>query len=176
MNFLESVGFLAILVVIWLVLLSQNKIRLGARLQGALIIITLYAVYMVGASLWSGISNTLIRPTPTQIQSPTRTPCPVVPTATHEPCFRWDHITPSMKGQEVCVHGIVLDHKENYVNQLTNFYFGTTEQFFLVSNYRWSTSQKGECLTATGIVQLNTYKTPYIKIEDNIYYCEPWME
>lgn len=27
----------------------------------------------------------------------------------------------------------------------------------------------------TGQIKLNTYKVPYIKIEDSIDFCEPWM-
>jgi hypothetical protein len=76
-----------------------------------------------------------------------------------------------MEGQTLCIYGVVTDHTEDWQNEMTRFYFGTHEQFFLVSNYRWSTPFDGECITTTGEIFLNTYNVPYIKIADEIYTC-----
>ena len=77
-----------------------------------------------------------------------------------------------MKGQDVCVYGTVLDYRENWDNELSYLYFGTQEQFFLVSNYRWTEPVEGECITVAGTIKLNTYKVPYIKIDNKLQFCE----
>ena len=116
---------------------------------------------------------------PTPRPAPTFTPRPVVNTVEYRnplsDCYRWDEITTSMNGDEVCVYGTVVRHSENFDSFLTNFYFGTLEQFFLVSIDRWP-SKEGKCISATGIVQLNTAKVPYLKIGGVLYQCEAWME
>jgi hypothetical protein len=86
-------------------------------------------------------------------------------------CLRWDEINVTMEGREVCVYGTVTDYDENWEYQMTNIYFGDREKFFLVSNFRWDSSLEGQCILVNGEIQLNTYKTPYIKI-DEIYRCE----
>lgn len=72
-----------------------------------------------------------------------------------------------MQGRTVCVYGNVSAYTENWENKLTNFRFGTQEQFFLVSNSRWFNGDEyeGTCVSATGEIQLNTYDVPYIKIK-----------
>ena len=116
--------------------------------------------------------------TQTPIPRPTNTPQANIvlgrSTPTHNPCLRWDQITATLNGQKVCVYGVLANYKENWELEQTNFYFGSPEEFFLVSNYRWNDVVEGECISTTGEVQLNTYKTPYIKVEE-IYKCETWM-
>ncbi len=109
------------------------------------------------------ISNPTIPPPPTTEPRPTPT----------DSCFHWSKITSQMEGRIVCVFGTMTVHTEDWENELTRFYFGTTEQFFIVSNYRWSEPFEGECITTTGEIFLNTYKVPYIKIQDQINFCQP---
>ncbi len=136
---------------------------------------------------WIGSVNTkpaFISPTlaPVQTQTPyafetARVTIPTRrdPTPTPNSCLHWDQVTTAMEGREVCVYGIVTAYTENWENQLTNIYYGERGQFFLVSNYRWSDTLEGTCLAAGGEVQLNTYKVPYIKVEQ-VYNCEEWMK
>jgi hypothetical protein len=97
---------------------------------------------------------------PAALAQPTR-----LPTRTQNPCLEWGQVTASMSGREVCVYGVVSDYTEDWENELTKVYFGARDKFFLVSNYRWDKSLEGKCVSARGEVQLNTYKTPYIKID-----------
>lgn len=90
-------------------------------------------------------------------------------------CLHWSKITSQMENKVTCVYGTISEHRENWENFLTNLYFGRRDQFFLVSNFRWHNSFEGECIMVTGQIKLNTYKVPYIKIEDSIDFCEPWM-
>lgn len=125
--------------------------------------------------LWVGsASQQSVSPsTPTPRPAFTQRPAVVLfSTPTSTSCYQWNQITPAMNGREVCVYGVVVDYTENWENLLSNFYFGSKEQFFLVSTSRWTDPIEGKCITATGRVQLNTYDVPYIKIEDEIYFCE----
>jgi len=185
MNFLESVGCLAIVIVVWLFFLLQNKVGMSRRFEGALIIATIYAVYLVVASIWNGASSLFSAPS-TSTPAPTLTAKPAEltfeafytnpqPQSTSAPsCLMWSQITPSMAGRTVCVQGVVVDYRENWDNFLSVFYFGTHEQFFFVSNFEWKHEEiEGKCFRATGEIQLNTYDVPYIKIDDNdLYYCD----
>jgi hypothetical protein len=132
------------------------------------IVVGLFILLYTFDSFQSNTNN--INSSSTQIAiSPTRTSKPKTSTPSIN-CLLWSNVKPNMAGRELCVYGTVVDHRENWENELTNFYFGTREEFFLVSNYRWTENQEGKCLTATGVIQLNTYNVPYIKIE-NFNYC-----
>ncbi|HCR72486.1 MAG TPA: hypothetical protein DIW23_13655 [Anaerolineae bacterium] len=117
--------------------------------------------------------TTIPRPTTTLVE-PTMARIPTLSSdvITKTPsCFYWSQITPNMAGQIHCVYGTVINHTEDWENELTRFYFGTIEEFFIVSNYRWETPFEGECIQVKGEILLNTYDIPYIKIEDRIDYC-----
>ncbi len=86
-------------------------------------------------------------------------------------CIEWSKVTQQMEGREVCVYGVVEKIQQNYQLRQTFLYFGEANEFFLVSNYQWDVALEGECLSATGLVKLNTFKTPYIKIEDRYDAC-----
>ncbi|MBI5942864.1 MAG: hypothetical protein HY864_00730 [Chloroflexi bacterium] len=88
-------------------------------------------------------------------------------------CLKWDQITSSMEGKTLpCVYGIVVDYVENPTLNATYFYFGRRDQFFLVASDVYFLGFKdGDCAKATGTVQLNTYRTPYLKVDD-VYFCE----
>lgn len=97
-----------------------------------------------------------------------------IPTARPTPtdsCLLWSQVTAQMEGRTVCIYGTVTSHTEDYTNELSRFYFGTNDQFFLVSNYQWDSPFEGECITTTGKILLNTYQVPYIKIDDRIDFC-----
>jgi hypothetical protein len=123
-------------------------------------------------------------PPPVEIQptqKPTFTPSPQPPPTLHNPfatstpntsCLNWSQVTPAMEGETTCVFGVVSFYAEDWQNELTRLYFGSTNEFFFVSNYRWTTPLEGECITATGTILLNTYDVPYIKINDQIDFCQ----
>lgn len=161
MNFLESVGLLAILIVVYIGYLSQNKVRLPSRLEGALILLVLFAAYMIIANTWSAAVS-FFSP------SSTNTPAPIstntsAPTSTPS-CLLWSKVTPSMEGQTVCVQGVIKEYKEKVGNFYFNFYFGTNEQFYFVSNNLSSIPLKGSCMSSTGRVQLNAENIPFMEI------------
>jgi hypothetical protein len=155
------------------------------RSVGAGGFILLGIVALIGILAWSNNQtafNSLPTPTatrfPTNPPRPTNTQRPVnvirlsTPTP-QNPCYRWDEITVSMseQEQEICVYGEVVRYDENWEYELTYFYFGSSEEFFLVSSYRWDSSIEGKCVVAEGYVSLNTYETPYIEVKE-IYLCE----
>jgi hypothetical protein len=117
-------------------------------------------------------------PTPDLTSLPTSKPRPtaiatvrVVASSTPS-CLKWDEIVPQMEGRKVCVYGTVRDYQENPTLNATYFYFGSKSEFFFVaSDVFFPDFKNGECASATGVVQLNTYKTPYIKI-DELLNCE----
>ncbi|MBK9007975.1 MAG: hypothetical protein IPM31_13400 [Anaerolineae bacterium] len=169
MNFLESVGLLAILIVVYIGYLSQNKVRLPSRLEGALILLVLFAAYMIIANTWSAAVS-FFSPSSTNTPTPTSTNTPT-PTSTNTPtptstpsCLLWSKVTPSMEGQTVCVHGVIKEYKEKVGNFYFNFYFGTNEQFYLVSNNLSSIPLKGSCMSSTGRVQLTAEHIPFMEI------------
>lgn len=92
------------------------------------------------------------------------------PTATPNPCFLWSQITPQMSGTTVCVYGTVTDHVENWDAAQTFLYFGGRDKFFFTSLSRWEKIENA-CVSVTGKVELNTYKTPYIKF-DKLSTCQ----
>jgi len=141
---------------------------------GLIIIIVILGLAWIGGPSFPNF-NLALAPTPTLRPRPSPTVYRTPISAQNPTCTHWSKITKQFEGRPTCVYGIVINHTENWENGLTNFYFGNKDQFFLVSNFRWTDSQEGNCLTATGVIQLNTFKVPYIKVEDNIYYCEPWM-
>jgi len=120
-------------------------------------------------------------PPPTAKATPTSSPSPtltstttshtqvIIPSVSN--CLNWNEITPQMEGQKICVYGKVAKLQQNFQIGQTYFYFGKPDQFFFTSIYYWDKSLEGNCVSATGVIQLNTYKTPYINIEDQLYHC-----
>lgn len=176
MNFLESVGLLAILVVVWLFGLTQTKVRFGGRLQGLLIILTVYTIISIFSSMGKGISNLFKASTATPISTSIRTPRPQLSTtSTGKPCLRWNEIRSSMNGQTVCVYGIV---QAIYPTNETWTRIRFTDQpnnFFMFSQlFIFPDLSAGDCVQANGKVQL--YESiPYIE-SDDLYRCEAWMK
>jgi hypothetical protein len=152
-----------------------------ATSAGTIIIVVLLVIGAV--SMMGNINNPFTTPPEPTLPRPTITAKPAQltleayyaqPKQPAQPsCLLWSQVTTAMKGTTRCVQGIVMEYRENWDNFLSVFYFGTTEQFFFVSNYRWNSSDiEGKCIYATGEIQLNTYKVPYIKIDENdLYYC-----
>ena len=85
-------------------------------------------------------------------------------------CFHSGMVTAAMENQEICVYGVVGRYRENLETGMSYFYFGETDDFFLVGTYSWE-ELEGECIVASGRVDLNTYGTPFIKVYD-VYFCE----
>jgi len=117
-------------------------------------------------------SNSFQNPTPLPFPSAThvaRTPTP------SSSCIHWMKISSQMEGRQVCVYGKVFNYQENYELEASYLYFGNIDQFFLViSGKTFPDMKDGLCVQARGKVEINTYKTPYIKI-DALQQCEPWM-
>lgn len=116
------------------------------------------------------ITSTPTRRIPTMTSVPTHSPLPT-PAATD--CLKWDRVTASMEGEELqCVYGDVVNYVENPTLNATYFYFGSREQFyFVISDMYYPDFKDGECAQSLGVVKLDTYKTPYIKIAE-LYTCE----
>ncbi len=141
---------------------------------GLIIIAILVLLAWVGNSSFPNLSPVTTPtnfPRPKATSSP-RSSGPVVSAPTRMPCYRWEDVSSSMNGRIICVYGTVLDYRENWNDGQSMFYFGSKDQFFFVSLYRWEESPEGKCVQSSGEVQLNTYKVPYIKI-DQFSFCNP---
>ncbi len=152
-----------------------------ATSAGTIIILILIVIGAV--STMGNVSNPFATPPKPTLPRPTITSKPAELTfeayyaqqkqPTQISCLLWSQVTTAMEGTTRCVQGTVKDYRENWDNFLSVLYFGNTEQFFFVSNFRWNSSDiENRCVYATGEIQLNTYKIPYIKIDENdLYYC-----
>lgn len=69
------------------------------------------------------------------------------------------------------MYGEIADYRENWEDYLSYIYFGSRDDFFLVSTIRWNGMREGECISAVGKIELNTYRVPYMKIHE-FYTCE----
>lgn len=144
---------------------------------------TIIAGILIAAGIIISLMNSpSSSPTPDLTSLPTSKPRPtaiatvrVVASSTPS-CLKWDEVTPQMTGKEVCVYGVVANIKQNYEAAQTFFYFGSSNQFFLTSLYLFDNSYEGTCTTVTGKIELNSYNTPYIKIEDEINPCDSSLE
>ena len=105
---------------------------------------------------------------------PTSTPRPR-PTPTHKPCLRWDRIRPSMRGDEVCVYGIVQSLYSTNETWTRIQFTDEPNRFFVSSTlYIFPDLKAGDCFQANGTVQTYDF-IPYLET-DELYYCEAWME
>lgn len=115
------------------------------------------------------IASTPTRRIPTMTSVPTHPPL----TPSVAECLKWDQLTASMAGDELpCVYGDVVNYVENPTLNATYFYFGSQQQFyFVISDMYYPDFEDGDCAQSSGVIKLDTYKTPYIKIAE-LYTCE----
>lgn len=147
------------------------------------IIIVVLAVIGIVSSMAGNINNLSAnspeptRPRPTITAKPAQLTLEAFYAQPKQPtqstCLLWSQVTTAMAGKTVCVYGTVTDYREDWGNEISTFYFGAHDQFFLASNFRWSAIEtEGKCISVTGQILLNTYKVPYIKVgENDLYYC-----
>lgn len=104
---------------------------------------------------------------------PTMTSVSTRPTATADECMLWDKVIVTMEGRNInCIYGNVVDYVEKPTLNATYFYFGSREQFYFVATDVYFPQFKdGDCAKSSGVVQLDTYKIPYIKI-DELFICD----
>lgn len=122
-------------------------------------------IFSLAALLVAGCVNSTSTPAPTRKPSaPTTTPVTQVVSNPTPSCLKWNQVTAEMEGKTVCVYGVVTDHVENFEAQQTFFYFGGRDKFFFTTLGHWDFTEDS-CISTTGKIQLNTYKTPYIKID-----------
>ena len=106
------------------------------------------------------------KPVPTETISPTATITPTA-TATPNPCIRWDKVTLNMKGQTVCVRGIIRQIDLTSSGSHWDFTDDRTG-FFAVSQYGgWhpitgKDMAVGDCVAITGVIQVLSNGRPYI--------------
>lgn len=118
----------------------------------------------------------------TQAAYPTATSRPIptaTPQATNTPsgpdCVPWDQIDKSYAGKTICAWGLVQNQR--FINgggplmQYRILFSSKAGSFFLLNEEVYYTDLKnGDCVYTNGLVQLDTYKTPFIKITD-LYSC-----
>ena len=177
MNFLEDVGFIAIVITLALIferIFRNVKSRLAWRVLGIVFIIVLYFVISKGEDIYNSIFVPASTFKSTPVSSNTSRPLPLA-TATGKPCLRWSEIRTSMNGQTICVYGTI---QAIYPTNETWTRIRFTDQpnsFFMFSQpYIFPDLSAGDCIQANGKVQL--YESiPYIE-SDDLYYCESWMK
>lgn len=140
-------------------------------------VVTLFFVISIVFGIAMSISApSTPAPVPTRTVATRLSPTPTVQAAApistdNAACLKWDKVTASMDGKEICVYGDVVDYREVPNTTSTYFYFGSQDQFFFVaSDVFFPDFNDGDCAQAEGVVKLNTYKVPYIKLTD-LYEC-----
>jgi len=158
---------------IWLGI-SSFEIWLFRKTGMWVILINIGFLVAVGV-LQSMLFSSSLEPTSVKPPSPTRKPSSTatmrvvsIPTSA---CLKWDKVTVQMEGRQTCVFGVIVNLVQNFQIGQTFFYFGRTDQFFFASVYKYATSLEGKCVSTTAVIKLNTYKIPYIKINDHIDSC-----
>jgi hypothetical protein len=110
--------------------------------------------------------------TPAVTSTPISTQPPVAtPTATSEPCYRWDQVTKEMTGQTVCVYGVITDFTQapgaatryKFSNEPDTFFlFG--KNFEIFNTKTGKTVAPGTCIRVTATLRFNG--GPYIDLGD----------
>lgn len=111
--------------------------------------------------------------TPRPIASATRTLRPTV-TPTTNPCVTWDQVTAEMKGEIVCVRGLITKFTQSRQVGTRYQFTDKANTFFMYSNF-WEISNaetgktvgQGTCVEVTGEIELQG-SIPFIHIDDLI--------
>ncbi len=96
---------------------------------------------------------------------------------TSYPCLSWDQITASMKGQQVCVYGIVARTEgcdvfvPNTIGGCRIRFDDRRAFFFASGSYAFPGVSTGDCVFAEGMILLSSEGIPYIDIYDTLYNC-----
>jgi hypothetical protein len=194
LNILVAIGIIIVSCIFFY--LGDEGVRIGRRryiLHNAWftgLVGILFGIYLIGATIWTGISG-IFNPTnlATAIPFPTAniysTPTsesdiflPLTQAAsTHNAipnCFRWDQITAAMKGQRVCVRGVIY----NFIQTRkvgTRYEFSDKPNSFFIFSASWEvidpntgkTLGPGVCIEATDVIQVES-GVPYINIDRSI--------
>jgi len=117
-------------------------------------------------------TQTLIPASPTATSTSIPTQLPVdTPTATSEPCYRWDQVTKEMTGQTVCVYGVITDFIQTYgaatryrFSSKPNTFFLFGKNFEVFDPKTGKTIAPGTCVMVTATLRFNG--APYIDLGD----------
>jgi hypothetical protein len=108
---------------------------------------------------------------PAATAAPTEPPAPA---ATEDPCIRWDKVTPAMKGEKVCMRGLITEFNQT-PKVGTRYQFSDKRgTFFLFSaKYEITNPNTGKtigpstCVQVTGKIQVQD-SVPFINLDDLI--------
>jgi len=159
-----------------------SRWRSGGIIAGVVLVIAgIVGLVLMAVASWAdgGLRFSLAASTPTATLTSTPTPHPTphptprpAPTPTPDPCIRWDEVTPSMKGETICVRGIVT--KLTQTRQVGSRYqfSDKSSTFFLFSKF-WEvvdlktgkTLGPGTCIKVTDVVEVQS-GIPYVNIDN----------
>ena len=191
---MEILGSIAFIVLGLIILAFYNFMESKARVRfvgragcvpWAMIAVGIYYFF---ASIFTGIGSLFAPPTPTpwfsvdpkSVVLPTKE----VPTRsvikTKEPqessCLRWEQVTLSQAGQEICVYGIVYALYPTNETATRIKFTSTKNTFFLSDGYGYYPDLRtGECVYAIETLLVYNNQIPYMDI-DKLYECENSMK
>jgi uncharacterized protein YdeI (BOF family) len=120
-----------------------------------------------------------IQAAPTEPTSPTAAP---EATATTDPCVSWDEVTTSMKGDVVCMRGLITEFRASGQAATRYSFSDKSGSFFLYSaKYEiidpntGKTIAPGTCVEVTGEIEVES-GTPYINLDKLIEHSGDTLE
>lgn len=157
---------LGILIVVYLILSGTplNSTNISSYLRPPTPTITPSATLNPSQSLRA---TTIAQPTAHPWPSPfTTMSIAMIP----DGCFPWYEVNKSFEGRIICVTGIVVVYLSGVSAYQCKTYFTHTPHTFYLVNCFPTRLKAGDCISATGIVGLGNYETPYIQW-DSYSYC-----
>jgi hypothetical protein len=136
-------------------------------------IIVFSSVFLcLGSTVIPAASPATATPAPTEVvYQMTNTP---VPTDTPDPCLHWDEVTAAMKGQTVCVRGMITGFIQTR-KVGTRYEFSKKSNTFFIFSALWEvydtatgkTVGPGSCVEVTDVVRVQA-GVPFMDIDQSI--------
>ena len=128
----------------------------------------------VNSQVVAGTATSLPTTAPTSVPPTSIPPTPLSPTDTPDPCLRPDQVTADMKGQKVCVRGVILSFIQTR-KVGTRYEFTDKSNGFFVFSALWEiidpdtgkTLGPGTCIEVNDVIQTQS-GIPFINIDQSI--------
>lgn len=111
-------------------------------------------------------SNNIVTKTPIIIPTKYKTATPQ-----DNECVHWSQVRAYMIGKKTCVYGDVYKTRNVGESTFQILFSDDQDALFLAAGTYYYEVGKGDCVVAEGLIQKNTYGTPYIDIDDELFIC-----
>ena len=128
----------------------------------------------VNPQVSAGTATPILTASPTSLPPTSVPPTSLSPTETPDPCLRPDQVTAAMKGQTVCVRGVILSFIQTR-KVGTRYEFTDKSNGFFVFSALWEiidpdtgkTLGPGTCIEVNDVIQTQS-GIPFINIDQSI--------